>query len=151
MGLRGKKPTMLGDRCKDCGEIFTPSNAVFQDGYVLGRCKECNRIFRRDQKRALPLEKKKADHHKWHLKTTFGITPEQYNELVALQLGGCAICKKPCSYRDNLSIDHDHESNQIRGLLCTNCNLIVGIVEKNEGLVIEAIEYLKRTTWSKVA
>ncbi len=53
----------------------------------------------------------------------YGITPEQYNELLERQSGGCAICaKSPDTEGQSLAVDHDHKSGEIRGLLCRYCN-----------------------------
>jgi len=38
----------------------------------------------------------------------------------------CAICEKPRSaFKNNLSVDHDHKTNKIRGLLCFRCNKFI--------------------------
>lgn len=59
----------------------------------------------------------------YHLKTKFGITPEQYDELLDRQGGVCAICSKsPEEEGQSLAVDHDHKSGEIRGLLCRYCN-----------------------------
>jgi hypothetical protein len=57
----------------------------------------------------------------WNLKGNTGITLAQYNELLTEQGGGCAICGKP-PVKIRLSVDHDHETLRIRGLLCHGCN-----------------------------
>lgn len=72
----------------------------------------------------------------YDLKWKFGVTEDQYRELLAKQGGRCAIClKKPGKYR--LSVDHDHSccpgarscGRCIRGLLCGNCNLkLLGMI-----------------------
>lgn len=58
-----------------------------------------------------------------HLKRKFGLTEEQYDELLEKQNGCCAICDRHHTlFNTRLAVDHDHKTRRIRGLLCTNCN-----------------------------
>lgn len=58
-----------------------------------------------------------------HLLRTFGITLEEYNDLLERQGGGCALCSKtPEQEGKALAVDHDHKSGEIRGILCSYCN-----------------------------
>jgi len=59
----------------------------------------------------------------------YGVTEERYQEMVAAQDGKCAVCDRP-SKGKALGIDHDHKTNEIRGLLCQGCNWLVGRVEQ---------------------
>lgn len=52
----------------------------------------------------------------------YGISLEDYYRLVNKQEGACAICR---IQNDNLQVDHDHETNVVRGLLCSKCNIQV--------------------------
>jgi hypothetical protein len=69
---------------------------------------------------AAKKKSRKRSAHKQHIKNTYDLTTEQYEELLALQGGVCAICKEKRSY--NLNVDHDHKTMRIRGLLCRLCN-----------------------------
>lgn len=64
-----------------------------------------------------------------------GVTPEQYQALLDEQGGVCAICGNPCSTGKSLAIDHDHETDEIRGLLCFPCNTKLGWYENHRGAV----------------
>jgi len=76
-----------------------------------------------------------------HLLGLYGITTEQYEDILRSQGGVCAICEKP-PLRKRLSVDHHHTSGLIRGLLCTYCNLrIVGRMTEAR-LYYRAAEYL---------
>ena len=77
----------------------------------------------------------------YHLKGLYGITPEQYEELLQAQGGTCAICSKPPT-KMRLSIDHDHLEGHIRGLLCTYCNLRVIGKTRDADLYRRAADYL---------
>jgi len=91
------------------------------------RCKECdhNRIRGRD------------------LKKNFNISIEEYNQLLKEQNGVCAICQNECPTGRSLAVDHNHESNEIRGLLCTNCNHGLGKFKDSTKLLATAIKYLE--------
>ena len=74
------------------------------------------------------------------LKRKFGITFEQFELLVILQNGLCAICRKKLD--KHLAVDHDHKTGEIRGLLCTNCNVGLGHFRDSGELLQRAIDYL---------
>jgi len=85
------------------------------------------------------------------LKSLFGITLIQYNDILSKQNGVCAICGKKETAFDkkqkvlrNLSVDHNHTTGKIRGLLCGNCNLLLGKANDNKQILINAIEYLTK-------
>lgn len=69
----------------------------------------------------------------------YGMTFEDYNKLLDLQQGVCAICKLPPS-TIALDIDHDHATGQVRGLLCRNCNTRLGWYQKHITNVLTYIE-----------
>lgn len=68
------------------------------------------------------------------------MTEHRYNELAELQDWRCAICQKRTERP--LHVDHDHHSKKVRGLLCLNCNMKLGVYEQFHKL---AEEYLART------
>jgi len=57
------------------------------------------------------------------------ISTKLYNSILGNQLGVCAICCKTNPNGQILSIDHDHKTGKVRGLLCIKCNSAVGILE----------------------
>lgn len=76
------------------------------------------------------------------LKRTYGITLEDYNRMLLEQDNKCKICKKsnPSSKR-TFAVDHNHETNEVRGLLCYGCNRALHALE-TKGLFDEAQKYL---------
>ena len=67
---------------------------------------------------------------KSYLKRAYNVTLEEYEKKLKEQNYCCAICNKHRDkFKRNLSVDHDHTTNQIRGLLCIICNTNVGVVE----------------------
>lgn len=82
----------------------------------------------------------------------YGITPEEYDAMLAAQDGVCAICRRPEStidYRSKkpqrLAVDHCHVTKAIRGLLCANCNRGLGGLKHDQDVLRAAIRYLDRT------
>lgn len=88
------------------------------------------------------------------LKFEYGITPEQYDDQLLLQNGLCAICKGEFSTNvswkagKKLVVDHDHETGEVRGLLCLHCNTSVGIFENVE-YAAKLRAYLDAPSWHK--
>ena len=78
------------------------------------------------------------------LKRDYKITPKDYNELLIKQNYKCAICNIPESESFNgLHIDHCHKTKKVRGLLCMQCNTVLGKVNDNIKILENAITYLK--------
>lgn len=68
------------------------------------------------------------------------LSAEEYDTLLQRQKGVCAICgRKP---EERLVVDHDHSSGKVRGLLCSPCNLGLGIFEDDPGRLVAGAEYL---------
>ena len=86
---------------------------------------------------------------KTRLRNVFGITPKQYNNLLLVQGGGCAICgkagNKTQKKRGRLDVDHSHDSNLVRGLLCNACNRGLGNFMDNQDLLLKAAKYLENS------
>lgn len=77
----------------------------------------------------------------------FGITHAEYAELYKRQNGLCAICFMPETATRNgkvksLAVDHCHESGNIRGLLCSDCNTGIGKLKEDKSILLAAIRYL---------
>lgn len=73
----------------------------------------------------------------------YGLTREEYEAMAAK---GCAICGStdPLSHRKNLPVDHCHKTGVTRGVLCNNCNLMLGLVHDDPAILRRAAEYLER-------
>ncbi len=79
----------------------------------------------------------------WKLKNEFGITLDQYEQMLEEQTGSCAIClDHQCNFNERLAVDHCHKTGTIRGLLCSNCNTGIGLLLDNPELLIAATAYL---------
>lgn len=89
------------------------------------------------------------DHYKqYELERTFGITLEQYQQMLVAQNGVCAICKQPETEvrrgkLQMLSVDHCHKTNAVRALLCGFCNRGIGYLRDDPALVRSAADYIE--------
>lgn len=77
------------------------------------------------------------------MRRRFGISIEDYDELLIAQVGRCAICGAPPTKRKALAVDHDHETGNLRGLLCSNCNVGLGNFKDDPARLATAINYLE--------
>ena len=75
------------------------------------------------------------------VKHLYGITAAQWHEMLIAQAGECAICgdqmTRPC-------VDHNHETGQIRELLCVTCNSAIGLLRDDEKILHSALKYLSK-------
>lgn len=72
----------------------------------------------------------------------YGISIENYQRLVDIQSGKCAICKMPLN-KNNIRIDHDHSTGEIRGILCISCNTGIGLLKDAPEILISAAKYIR--------
>jgi len=74
-------------------------------------------------------------------KRRYGISLADYHAIIAKQQGRCLICGE--IPKRKLCIDHDHEKDKFRGLICLNCNAGLGLFKDNPKLLQNAIRYLR--------
>lgn len=81
----------------------------------------------------------------------YGLSEQQYADMLAAQGGVCAICDQdePSAHgrtgkQFRLSVDHCHVTGRIRGLLCQKCNRAIGLLGDDAELLRKAIEYLEQ-------
>jgi len=78
------------------------------------------------------------------LKSKYGLTLDQWNEMFGAQGNGCAICKTTSAGAHGYwATDHCHKTNAVRGILCNHCNVVLGYVKDNPETLIAAADYLK--------
>lgn len=76
----------------------------------------------------------------------YGLTVEEFEEIERQQGGVCRICQCPPTGRRNggrLHVDHDHETGEVRGLLCYHCNNGLGRFKDDPELLRSAAKYLE--------
>lgn len=166
MKLRMKQCT----KCKKQKDIFKFSkNKSQKDGYC-GWCKSCISDYLKNygkdkkekrkkymkeynKKYKIFLQKQKKEYRKKNphkvkiskIQCYFKLTLKEATELYYKKLNGtCDICGKPESSKHFLlSIDHDHKTNKIRGILCNACNKALGGFQDDVQYLKNAIKYLK--------
>ena len=108
------------------------------DGYR-GNCKECE-IKSVIRWHKTPTGKRSYTNTK--LKKNYGITIDDYDQMLEDQNGGCAICSRPNKHGRRLCVDHDHSTGRVRGLLCDRCNAVIGYMYDDVKLFERITKYL---------
>lgn len=78
------------------------------------------------------------------IKTRYGITFDQYKQMLISQSYKCAICGNEIRSEKEWCLDHDHNSKKVRAFLCRYCNWGVGCFKDNSFLCRIAAEYLDK-------
>lgn len=117
-------------KCKECGMLFTPKAP--SELYCSDACKD----------RGLTSA---------YLKRNYGMDLADYENLLEKQDHKCAICgtkgfKMQTSHKNLLVVDHNHETGEVRGLLCHNCNRALGLFQDNTDTISNAITYLQNVS-----
>jgi len=142
--------------CMDCHKRKSLSefskDASRFDGLSV-RCRECASNMRKTY-RASENGRKITKND--NLKRKFGITIDDYNALFERQGGVCAICGEEEKVMANgelraLSVDHNHETGEVRGLLCNGCNRGIGLFRDNITTLKNAARYLDRDSFVEAA
>lgn len=83
-----------------------------------------------------------AAHHR-HIEKTYGISAREYNAILQMQGGVCAICGcRPGKKR--FPVDHDHQTGAVRGVICKRCNHdLLGAAHDDVELLRRAVAYLE--------
>lgn len=120
-------------------------------------CKDCGRALAREWHRKNP-ERSRATAAAWKAanpeqvdKVTrrarlraYGLTPECYDEMFALQGGCCAICDKPQDEQSRrMAVDHNHATGAVRALLCLSCNQAIGRLQEDPARMRMAARYIE--------
>ena len=140
---RAETPDGLQYRCKDC--IRDATNKKFAEDPEF-------RAQRKRYARTRPEAQRERSRQRQRRNLgMYGLTMDEFEKMAAAQGGVCAICGKP-PYGDHenprktrLSVDHDHETRKVRGLLCDVCNVGLGHFKDNPDLLAAAIRYLHET------
>lgn len=89
--------------------------------------------------------KKRVQKKDYSLKYNYGISLDEYNEKLLSQNNRCAICKREKLLNEkSFAVDHNHETEKVRGILCHGCNAGIGCFIENTQFLEEAINYLNK-------
>jgi hypothetical protein len=128
-------------RCTKCGEDKDLSEFHTErrssDG-VTARCKSCTSQYQKEWSA-------RKGGSMYYRTVRYGMSPEEYEELLDEQLGRCASCGSSDPKRTaGFVIDHDHTTGSVRGLLCHNCNIGIGLLGDSVSGLSHALNYLRR-------
>ena len=141
--------------CSKCEEIKPKSdfhNDKSREDGLQSYCKPCKNGVHLKYQKTDTAKKNHVDViRKSQLKSKYGITQDEYDLNLELQDDACKICKTDASeFTKKLSVDHNHETGEVRGLLCPSCNSGLGQFKDNIEFLEEAIEYLKKSKFFKM-
>lgn len=123
--------------CPSCHKPFKTRVKNIARGGGVYCSKKCNPVYS-------PRHTKKEIARRSNLKSKYGISLQDFDNMVKRQGGKCLICdNKPNHKHRKLFVDHCHESGKVRGLLCGQCNAGLGMFHENVTTLTRAIEYLK--------
>jgi hypothetical protein len=118
--------------------------SISVEEYCENKEKYTNKFFRKEHLEYDPgtFEYKKSA----YLKKLYGITLKEYYELLQKQDNKCAICGRHESKFDKLlSVDHDHKTGKVRGILCNTCNTSLGGFQDDLDIIQNAYNYIKKS------
>jgi len=169
--MKNKKWSRKHDRCVVCGTMAEKhrANGLCQTCYSRKYRKENKESIQEHNNLPAVVEHRKKRQRKYYinnkesmlayskerytseqsyaysLRRKYNISVEDYDNLYNSQSGRCAICgKHQAELNKRLSVDHNHDTGDIRGLLCLSCNVAIGLFGDNIQIVEEVLAYLNR-------
>lgn len=151
------KPRLYENYDGVLGKVVGTLDRSEQNGAVmyLVKCSKCGELHKRNAKHL--KQSQEAQECKFYkppnwsgftredaiMRRQYGISLDEFSELLQHQGGGCAICGKPIkSARRRMNVDHCHETGEVRGILCTGCNTGLGHLGDNIEGIQKALAYL---------
>lgn len=146
--------SLLSSWCKECHRVASKNS----------RAKNPTKEYDRNWKQNNPDKIKKAQkNHRTKypkeykrrtairkLKYLYNLSEMQYLQLLHTQGYACKICRTPSDkLKKKLNVDHCHETNIIRGLLCSNCNRGIGLLKDSVSVLAAAITYLEESKYKE--
>lgn len=157
---------MRTNTCADCGSVFVVANAM---GMLPQRCDPCRAERKKtvDSAKARKWRRENPERSREHwnkhnrarladpeyvrfraertMLLKYGLTQADFDALLASQGGVCAICKGDRNGPGaRFHVDHCHNSDKVRGLLCGRCNTAIGLLQDNPEIADAAAAYLRR-------
>lgn len=147
---------MTTKRCSRCGKEKPldefPKHPKCGDGHT-GVCKSCRYDTIKKHRETGGGRKKNTEGQRRYRKTDtyrntrllrlYGITLEEWQILYDKQKGCCIVCEKhQAELTKPLCVDHCHETNKIRGLLCSPCNLSLGFLKEDRNIALRLVDYI---------
>ncbi len=135
--------------CRDCQRAYgarhyRANKARYEEQAKRWRAENPERARATRRRNYLENPPTAAQRREGWLRWRYGISTADYEALFQTQGGICAICQ--LSSAQALRVDHDHDTGQVRGLLCHNCNAMLGLVREDADVLSSAIRYLGSAT-----
>lgn len=99
-----------------------------------------------EKKAAAKTEKGSASLRRRRLKK-YGLTAEDFDRIFNAQNRACDICKTATMIGKGWCVDHDHNTGEVRAILCSNCNAALGFVSENPDIARAVLEFILK--WKK--
>ena len=135
--------------CK-AGHEYTPDNIYYYQNTqgAHKRCRTCRLLIQQRWRDNNPQRIKghrdanKIASRLRYLWRVYGLTSDRYTQMLDEQDGRCAVCKYIFA-EGKVSVDHDHETGRVRGLLCVKCNASIGMAGESPERLENLAEYLR--------
>lgn len=151
--LQNRHDTVKEKRCRDCGKVLPAEEFYYNGRYRSSVCRACTLKKRKDgwiknkEKRNktrrggyTPLKNKD-----YVLRSKYGMSLDEYNNRLVNQNSKCAICgSEDPKGKGGFVVDHCHSTGAVRGLLCSPCNLAVGLTYESVSTLEAMIRYLQK-------
>lgn len=113
-------------------------------------CISCSKNYKKQHQESMTIEEWKETQRQYWLKSQYGLSLNDYNNLLKQQKHQCAICEtdEVDAFKGLLFVDHCHTSGKVRGLLCHHCNTALGKFKDSERILSKAIEYVRKNNGS---
>src|SRR6266487_2580177 len=122
-----------GKPCTHCHQVKPISEfSIRYSNRCTSWCKKCLRERKKEKYRANHNGAKERA-SAWSRKNIYGIDNDTYQMMLFMQGGVCAVCGQlqNAKHTKELCVDHNHETGEVRELLCHTCNVLVGFIEKD--------------------
>ncbi len=120
-------------RCKDNKPLDKFENHPTAKDGKRNQCSACRYKLRLDRDPEYRIKQRD-----WNL-ARYGITSAEYSSMLIKQNNKCKVC----NIETKLVVDHDHQTNLVRGLLCHHCNTLLGMAKDSPQILERAIRYLQ--------
>lgn len=133
--------------CRDCFRVIARERYQRDLAKAIARVKRWQQAnaerlnaYRRTRRELPEVKRQLRD---GYYRRTYGLSAGEVEVMLDEQHGGCAICRDRPERLASMHLDHDHETGQLRGLLCLSCNQGLGKFRDDPALLLRAIVYLR--------
>lgn len=132
-------------KCIKCNVEKSLDNFNFRNkekNYRHSSCKQCSSAYARDRWTNNingTRDKGRKSNREYNYRARYNAPEEVIQKLIENPVGNCEIC----GTETQLFVDHCHNTNKYRGLICRNCNLMLGYAKDNINTLLSGVQYLK--------